>query len=289
MKEVPRRLFSVLVRMQLDTLQLRSKHMQNKTYTESEISDIISQAARLQAIEGTIGQEGLTLDEIKEAAVEAGIDPQFVDIASSVSSNHKKAYWSIPTAINRSMFVRGRLTDEAWGHMVNHFVRTFGGPGKTEVKEGRRSWKRDFYSFTVEERGDQLVLHAEADWSKELELPFALSIVGMIATMMIGMVAFLAEELGFGVVFLIMATLVSGFFVTYRNRQQARQEKTRQLFEATLNRSVILIQSNFPDREAARNEVSETLLEENQELLESEQFEGPELTSLKPQNKRIRS
>ena len=54
--------------------------MTEKTYTEAEIAEIMGAAARLQAAEGTLGQEGLTLEEIKLAAAEAGIDPRFVEI-----------------------------------------------------------------------------------------------------------------------------------------------------------------------------------------------------------------
>ena len=216
--------------------------MKNKTYTEAEISDIISQAVHLQAIEGTIGQEGLTLEEIKQVAAEAGIAPQFIEIASSASANHKKAFLTIPTAISRSVFVNGELTNEAWDKMVHQFVRAFGGPGETRVQPQKRSWTRDNTRFTAEQVGDQFVLHAEADWSKELEIPIAFTIVGAIAAVMLSLVGLLAAEWGIGLIALVFGIAVAGFFSTFRSRRVNRLNEMTQRFEMTLNRCIVLAQ-----------------------------------------------
>ena len=204
----------------------------------------------MQAIEGTRGQEGLTLDEIKHVASEAGIAPEFIDVASSGTSDERKAYMSIPTGVSRSIFVRGSLTEEAWTQMVGQFMRTLGGPGEVETTSNRRTWTRGATRITAEETGGQVVLQAEADWSKDLELPIALSLVGSIATLMMGITAFAAWEGSLGLIAMFLATLVSVSFASYRKKRMVRQEETLTLFESTLNRCAVLLQGKERDAEA---------------------------------------
>ena len=218
--------------------------MGEKIYTESEISAMLGEAARMQALLGASGQKGLTLEEIKAAAAEAGIDPSFVEIASSSVSDQKKTYLGVPTGIGRTMFVQGSLTDERWNQMVNIFMREFGGPGTIETQGSRRSWAFDSYRFTAEETGGQIVLHAESDWGDELELPIALSLVGGIATLVSTGIALVSLEWTIGIVAALMMLLVVGSFSTFKSRRRLKQEQHLASLETLLNQCAVILQED---------------------------------------------
>lgn len=215
--------------------------MDEKSYSEEEISAILGHAARLQFTEGSLDLEGLTLEEIKEAAAAAGIEPAFVEIAASATSNQKKTYLSIPTGASRSMFVKGTLSEESWGKMTGEFVRAFGGPGKTSQESNQRIWSHEHIRITVEELGDQVALHAEANWGKELELPIPFMIVGTVATLMVGALSIVSLEWTIGVVALLLSALLVGSFSWYKRRRADKQERVLDTFESTLNRCAIRI------------------------------------------------
>ena len=226
--------------------------MNDKTYSEEEVSDIIGQAARLQALEGTAGRQGLTLAEIKQVAREAGIDPRFIEISSSQTSEYRKETWSLPTQTSRSMFIEGELSDEAWNSMVRSFMATFGGAGEVDVQGARRTWKRDAIRITAEESGGMVSLIAEADWGSELELPIAFLIVGSIATVMLGLVSVLSGEPGLGMIVLLLSLLIGGSFAMYRKKRIAKQEALLQTFETTLNASSMLLGNSLENESNTR-------------------------------------
>ena len=157
------------------------------------------------------------------------------------------------------------LTEENWQQMVQQFSRTFGGPGETAVHETQRTWTRDAVQITVEQSGDQLLLHAETNWGKELELPVALTLVGAIATLVTGALALVSLEWMIGVVAMLMAALVVGAFSVYRNRKAAQQGEMQGQFESTLNRCAVLLQGKAtpaaPETSRLDGRVSDKLID----------------------------
>lgn len=218
--------------------------MAKKTYTESEIADLLGRAAQMQALEKTQGHEGLTLEELKAIAVETGIDPQFVEIASAASSNHQKAYGGIPVSTSRSMFVQGTLTDDSWSQMVARFVAEFGGPGEVTQTGARRTWTQGNVKITMEDVSGQVMMNATADWGKDLEMPVAFMIVGAIATLVTAGLAVVSMEWSIGLVAILVGMLGIGAFSSYQNKKAGQQEYLHQQFEAILNHCAVVMQGN---------------------------------------------
>lgn len=215
--------------------------MSKKTYTESEIASILGRAARLQARRTSSDGEQLTLDEIKQAATEAGIDRRYVELAASSSKDHRPSYLNIPTGAGRTQFVQGTLDDRTWEKMVALFAREFGGPAKNRSLETRREWVSGNLLITAEEIDGQTVLNAHAGWEQELEGPLALSVVGAITSLTAWAVAFLGEEFMIGVAAALLTILVVAGFSAYHVRTSGRREDYRQRFESIMDRCAELI------------------------------------------------
>lgn len=220
--------------------------MQGKTYTEAEVAALLGRAARLQSAGSPSAHEGLTLEEVKTAAADAGIDPQFVELAAAVSTDHAPSSWSIPTGVGRSLVVRGALTDDRWNQMIAVFARELGGPGETDVQGTRRRWSRGAVRVTAEETGGQTVLHAETNWGKDLELPIALTIVGAIAAATWGGLALVSLEWTIGVLAALFTLGVAGSFSAYRNRMARKQERHRSTLASTLDRCAAILLAEVP-------------------------------------------
>ena len=216
--------------------------MEKKSYSEDEIAAIMGNAARLQAVQGVQGKEGLTLEEIKAAAADAGIEPGFIEVASSEVATHKQSYLSLPTAINRTQIVRGQLSEERWISLVGQFVRAFGGPGNVEIQGNRRIWTQDGVRITVEEMGDQIIFTAQENWGKGLELPIAFFLVGLFATLAMALLSVTSLESSIIMATLGMAFLLFGSFFTYRKRKAQRQDRTLEKFDSVLNKCAMLLQ-----------------------------------------------
>ncbi len=112
-----------------------------------------------------------------------------------------------------------------------------GEPGETLAQGTRRSWSRDSYHVTAEEVGDQIVLHVEMEWGKELELPIALTLVGTILALSTGAAALVSLEWTLGLFAALETILVVGGLSAYR-RTIRNLEQLRTTFEFV----------NFPSR-----------------------------------------
>lgn len=220
--------------------------MPEKTYTEAEISALLGRAAHLQAAHGLQRPEALTLEEIKTAASEAGIDPRFVELATATASDHEQARWGVPTGVGRTLVVRQSLTENDWGQMVTAFSRELGGAGQVETQDGRRSWSRGPLRITADGADGQTVLHAESRWDGELEFPIALTLVGAIAAATTSALALVSLEWTIGVVAALLAATVVGSFAIYRRRTAVRQERLRSTFESVLDRCAAILHAEAP-------------------------------------------
>lgn len=190
------------------------------------------------------GETGLTLDEVKSAAAEAGIDPRFVDMAAATRGEHGSRKLGIPVTTGRSLALRGRLTDDRWGEMTALFSRAFGGPGRTEIISGSRLWTRGTTRISVEQAGDQVLLFAEENWDPELEFPTVLSLVGGISAGT--MVALAIASLDWSII-IVAALCLLGFgvgFGAYRSRMLARQTQKQKQFDDVLDKCALVLRSD---------------------------------------------
>lgn len=209
--------------------------MSEKKYTEVEIAALLNRAAKLQASDSATAEEGLTLDEVKQAAAEAGIDPRYVEIASATAADHRQDYAGIAIGLARSLVVPGQLTDGLWDQMVTVFTREFESVGATSILDGRREWTSAGIRIFAEQSDDKILLRAETRWESELELPIATLLVGAVIAITTGAAALASVNFVIGIISLISTLLVAVYYSAYRKRTRQRRQDIQTRFAAALD------------------------------------------------------
>ncbi len=122
-----------------------------RIYTEDEVQELLRRAAAMQAT--SPARTGLTLDEIRQAASSAGIDPDFVTAAatqpataSPTESEPGRGFWGGPYTITRERTVRHGLDDDAWAEIVGELRRTYGVTGDVSETGSMRDWSNGMTS-----------------------------------------------------------------------------------------------------------------------------------------------
>ncbi len=119
-----------------------------RVYNEKEIQDLLRQAAALQSAKRDF-TTGLTLEEIRRVAEEAGIDPRFVEQAAMGTplprQQQKAGFWGGAYKIEAERVVGHEVDGEEWAEMVHEIRRAFGTTG--EVKEVGRGFEW-LYGYT---------------------------------------------------------------------------------------------------------------------------------------------
>ena len=102
-----------------------------RTYSESEIADILARAAERQAeASRTTGRDGLTLDEIVRLGADAGLDADALrDAAAEVDGagqTLRRQAMHTPTQVVVERWLDGPLTPEGWEDAVIELRQTLG-------------------------------------------------------------------------------------------------------------------------------------------------------------------
>jgi hypothetical protein len=120
-----------------------------RTFSEKEAREVFAQAARAQqsdddATDATAG--GLSLDELQEIGLAAGLDPAFVAAAAAslgADAPRPATRLGVPLEVRRTRTLPGPMTDELWEQIVATLRAQTGGPG-TASQVGRiREWTGD--------------------------------------------------------------------------------------------------------------------------------------------------
>jgi hypothetical protein len=141
--------------------------MSTRRYGEDEVREIFSLATtggtRDQAVHAESG--GLTLDELRNIAREAGIDPARVtQAAASIDLRGKQApvgrMLGLPIRMSRVFELPRAPTDREWEQLISEFRTTFGAPGQATSSGGLREWSHGDVHICVEpsEHGERLRL-----------------------------------------------------------------------------------------------------------------------------------
>jgi hypothetical protein len=121
-----------------------------RVYSEGEIQDLLRRAAALQAARRD-PSHGLTLDEIRHAAKEAGIDPEFVDAAARGASAEPKHrtddFWGGESSVLDEMLLDHAVDDDEWARMVAEIRRSMGEPGRAEEIGRSREWRWEMHGL----------------------------------------------------------------------------------------------------------------------------------------------
>jgi len=214
--------------------------MSEKTYTEAEISALLGRAARLQGSGGS-ENDGLTLEEVKSAAVASGIDPRFVDMAASHAADHERTSWGVPAGVGRSLRILERVTEEDWNRMVDVFAMRFGASRDMSSDKDFKTWKRGAIEMAVSSTPDGALLHGETSWDSELEFPFAVSVVGFIAAITIAGVAIVSMEWLIGLAALLLTLVVAGGFSRFWHNKRRQQREASAAFADVLEKCAAIV------------------------------------------------
>ena len=144
--------------------------MSDRIFTEAEVSDLLSRAARL---EGAVGKPspGLTLAEVKDAARAAGIDPAWVETALKTTGKTQapKSYAGITTSVHRERVLPNPIDENQWGRIVAELRRTLGGKGTAESIGGNRAWERAPLRVVIENVDGRAVVNADGEWGADVK------------------------------------------------------------------------------------------------------------------------
>ena len=112
-----------------------------RRYSEEEAQRIFALVADRQRTAS--GAEGLSLEELEEAARAAGLDPGLVAVAAAeldAAPHDEKTLLGAPTEVVRTRLVEGELSEDAWASMVGQARREFGQPGMAGQIGRLREW-----------------------------------------------------------------------------------------------------------------------------------------------------
>ena len=161
-----------------------------KQYSEEEYTEILRRAAHIQAERSKKQQsQGLSLEELKEVAASAGIDPEAVEfavagLAEDESSQHSR--FGIPEGVRVNSLIEGHISDEEWARMVSYFREYLGGQGSNESNGEFREWYRSPLRVVVQPEGNHTRVKAIGRWPSALN---GVTAAAGITTFMGGVVA----------------------------------------------------------------------------------------------------
>ena len=247
----------------------------SRLYTDDEVHAVFEHVAVRQE-EATHAEEasraGLSLKELKEIGVEAGIDPAHIALAASelavrgapAKKEADDTLLGIPTRIGASRVIRGHVTDDEWERMVVELRDIFGRDG-IAGKIGRvREWtaassvgKSDRATkVTLTPEGDDtlVTIHQEMR-GQAVGYSIGTGVYLLVAVLM-GVVNLLGTgadkpPIGVAIMFLLMAVAFFGV-AQFGTRVHAKNQRAK--FERALDRIELVARESqhlMPEREAS--------------------------------------
>jgi hypothetical protein len=131
-----------------------------KRYSEEEIAEILQRATAVEGSPeaGASPGHGLTLAELQEIGVEAGISPERIaDAARAVRSRPPGQgeihFLGAPRSVSRVVSLAGPFTDDDWTRLVVELRETFDAMGRIREEGPLRSWTNGNLRVLVEPEG----------------------------------------------------------------------------------------------------------------------------------------
>jgi len=213
-----------------------------RRYSEEEFALILRKASEIQASSGsqsgTSGTGGLTLEEIRSIAGEAGIDPEAVTRAASILGALKGddrpglavAIFGGPSKYNLDCEIPGSLPPEEMGRILEQIRKAAEHQGEASEILGGVQWKTvgelSAINVNISPRGDSTSIQVVGDRGPASGATFIFPMAG--AAILIGALgATLEPTSAAGIVSLVTGTLGAGF-LTARTIWAASSRKFRQ-------------------------------------------------------------
>lgn len=239
-----------------------------RVYSEKEIQNLLRQAAALQAARRD-PSNGLTLDEIRRIADEAGIDAAFVDQAASgmttaTSQDNTSGLWGGTYRVAGEMTLNHNVDEDEWAIMVAEIRRSMGQRGQAEALGRGYDWRytlngQEFSHVTLTPRGDR----THVDVSRVNQHGFWYMVPGMLAffTGLFGIIGAVKPTDGPPLVFiLIMALLTVATFFGSRALFSSATRKLERKNADMLERLALISSDSEERRERDRKPKTSTPL-----------------------------
>lgn len=119
-----------------------------RTFSKEEARQIFADAAERQQELVREADDHLTLDELEESALAAGIDPAHVRAAAEhlvrpAHSSAQRSFLGVPVENRRSVTLPFQVGDEEWGRIVVELRSVFGKRGLASDVGAIREWVSD--------------------------------------------------------------------------------------------------------------------------------------------------
>ena len=174
-----------------------------RLYDEKEIGAILKRTAELSKHELQPNADGLTLDELKELAGEAGLDPELVVRAASELSagghEQKPGFFGGPVSHSVDFEFDSEIDNETWERMLPVIRARFKDPGTVQTREGIFEWTGGTAEsggkahVSVANAGGRSRLHVFSSFEGLAVLPYVPTIL---ALFLVPIVLFTVMDLG---------------------------------------------------------------------------------------------
>jgi hypothetical protein len=217
-----------------------------RRYTEKEVRAIFERAARRSPVSGESEEGGLTLAELQEVGVAAGLDPTAVAAAAAeldVGTAERPTILGMPAEATRTRLLPGPVSDEAWGALVADLRRTFKANGVTSEVGRVRAWasaasEREIpVRASLEPEGEGVRLTLTQRPGELVAVLTAIS-VGLLGVLGVSTLLFQGDGGLTGAIILAFAAVL---YVAVRFLYGRSVPRTERQFEAVLDRAEALL------------------------------------------------
>lgn len=132
--------------------------MTERRYGEREVREIFARAAEAgaEASGGPARAHGLTLRELQDMGLEAGLGPEHVARAAAALDAGtevlpRRRWMGLPVAVGRIVPLPRELTDREWAFLVSELRLTFDARGHDWSRPDRREWSDDNLHAVIED------------------------------------------------------------------------------------------------------------------------------------------
>ncbi len=236
-----------------------------RRYSEDEFALILRKASEIQVSEGArpgrASTTGLTLDEIRSIASEAGIDAEAVTRAASIigaleweeKSGLAAAIFGGPDKYHLDCEVPGTLPADEMGRILEEIRRAAEHQGEASEVLGGVEWKTvgevSAINVNISPRGDSTSIQIVGNRSSAGALTFIFPMMG--AGILVGVLGAIFEPTSAaGIVSLVTGTLGAGF-LTARTMWTTSSRKFRERLTRLMDRvsSAVDRTASTPDRD----------------------------------------
>lgn len=115
-----------------------------KLYDSKEVRAILKIAAENSSKDESDNQIGLTIDELRQLASDAGIDPDQITVAAAEIDKNPRVnegnFWGGPFSYSTQVLVKGEITGGQWEEMLLSIRDFFKSAGKVTTRQSVYEW-----------------------------------------------------------------------------------------------------------------------------------------------------